>query len=142
MDLFDRMLELSAQGYYCAQILMILALELEGKENSDLIRAVSGLNGGLGFSGQLCGALTGGCCLLGYFTGKGEDEEIEDPDSSRMIKELVSWFEENIGNAYGGCRCDEILEGNPANKMQRCPEVVEGVFTKCLELLQEKNLPG
>lgn len=142
MDLFDRMLELSSQGYYCAQILMILALEMEGKENPDLIRAVSGLNGGLGFCGELCGALTGGCCLLGYFTGKGEKEEIEDPDSSHMIKELVNWFKENIGSAYGGCRCEEILEGNPANKMQRCPEIVEGVFTKCLELLQEKNLPG
>lgn len=40
MDLFDRMLELSGQGYFCAQILMILALESEGKEDPDLIRAV------------------------------------------------------------------------------------------------------
>lgn len=31
MDLFDRMLELSGQGFYCAQILMILALESEEK---------------------------------------------------------------------------------------------------------------
>lgn len=136
------MLELSGQGYYCAQILMILAMEIEGKENPDLVRAMSGLNGGLGFSGQVCGALTGGCCLLGYFTGKGEAEEMEDPDSAQMIQSLVAWFEENIGNVYGGCRCDDILEGNPVNKMQRCPEVVEGVFTKCLELLQEKNLIG
>lgn len=142
MDLFDRMLELSSQGYYCAQILMILALEMEGKEDPDLIRAMSGLNGGLGFSGKLCGALTGGCCLMGYFTGKGEAEEIEDPDSASLIQELVRWFEENIGSTYGGCTCDDILEGNPMNKMQRCPEVVEGVFAKCLELLKEKNIVG
>ena len=67
MELFDRMLELSGQGFYCAQILLILALEAEGKENPDLVRAMSGLNGGLGFSGNVCGALTGGCCLLGHF---------------------------------------------------------------------------
>ena len=72
MELFDRMLELSGQGFYCAQILMILALESEGKEDPDLIRAMSGLNGGLGFSGRVCGALTGGCCFLGCFCGKGE----------------------------------------------------------------------
>ena len=41
MDLFDRMLELSGKGYYCAQILLILALESEGKEDPDLIRAMS-----------------------------------------------------------------------------------------------------
>lgn len=142
MDLFDRMLELSGRGYYCAQIILILAMELEGKEDPDLIRAMSGLNGGLGFSGNLCGALTGGCCMLGYFTGKGEDEEIEDPDSGAMIRELVSWFQQEIGGMYGGCLCSDILEGNPMNKMQRCPQVVEGVFTKCMELIQEKGLPG
>ena len=43
MDLFDRMLELSGQGFYCAQILMILALESEEKEDPDLVRAMGGL---------------------------------------------------------------------------------------------------
>lgn len=140
MDLFDRMLELSSQGFYCAQILMILALESEGKEDPDLIRAMSGLNGGMGFSGNVCGALTGGCCFLGYFCGKGEAEEMEDPQASAMIQELIQWFQENIGATYGGCDCNHILEGNPANKMQRCPEVVEGVFNKCVEILQEHGV--
>lgn len=142
MDLFDRMLELSSQGFYCAQILMILALESEGKEDPDLIRAVSGLNGGLGFTGHVCGALTGGCCLLGYFLGKGEVEEIENPEAADMIRQLVEWFEERIGGQYAGCSCQDILEGNPVNKMQRCPEVVEGVFRKCMEILQEHGVLG
>lgn len=137
MELFDRMLELSGQGFYCAQILMILALESEGKEDPDLIRAMSGLNGGLGFSGRVCGALTGGCCLLGYFCGKGEAEELEDPDASAMIRELVEWFEESMEEAYGGSSCSQILDGDPGNKMRRCPQIVEGVFEKCLEILQE-----
>ncbi|MGN1142760.1 MAG: DVU_1555 family C-GCAxxG-C-C protein [Oliverpabstia sp.] len=140
MDLFDRMLELSNQGFYCAQILMILALELEGKENPDMIRAMSGLNGGLGFTGQTCGALTGGCCFLGYFMGKGEAEEMEDPNSSAVIGQFVEWFEENIGKMYGGCSCQNILEGNPMNKIQRCPQIVEEVFRKCIDLLQKNGV--
>ena len=137
MELFDRMLELSGQGFYCAQILMILALESEGKEGPDLIRAMGGLKGGLGFSGRVCGALTGGCCLLGYFCGKGEAEELEDPDASAMIRELAEWFEESMEEAYGGSSCAQILDGDPGNKMRRCPQIVEGVFEKCLEILQE-----
>ena len=109
MDLFERMLELSGQGFYCAQILMILALESEEKEDPDLIRAMSGLNGGLGFSGRVCGALTGGCCFLGYFLGKGEAEELEDPEASILIQKLADWFEEWTKSRYGGCTCREIL---------------------------------
>ena len=98
---------------------------------------MSGLNGGLGFSGRVCGALTGGCCLLGYFCGKGEAEELEDPDASAMIRELAEWFEESMKEAYGGSSCAQILDGDPGNKMRRCPQIVEGVFEKCLEILQE-----
>ena len=36
-ELYMGMLELSSKGYYCSQILMKLILDLEGKENTDLI---------------------------------------------------------------------------------------------------------
>ena len=91
MDLFDRMLELSGQGFYCAQILMILALESEEKEDPDLIRAMGGLNGGLGFSGRVCGALTGGCCFLSYFLGKGEAEELDLLAEAAAAPEELDW---------------------------------------------------
>ena len=93
----------------------------------------------MGFSGRTCGALTGGCCLLGYFIGKGEAEELEDPDAAAMIRELVEWFEEVMGETYGGCSCEQILDGDPGNKMRRCPRIVEGVFEKCLEILQKNG---
>ena len=140
MELFDRMLELSGQGFYCAQILLILALEMEGKEDPDLIRAMGGLNGGMGFTGNVCGALTGGCCLLGYFGGKGEVEELEAPELSALIGELIDWFRASVGETYGGCNCKDILENDPSNKLKRCPEVVESVFEKCVELLTEHGL--
>lgn len=48
-DVFGRMLELSRKGYFCAQILMQLALDAEGKDCPELIRAMGGLNAGIGF---------------------------------------------------------------------------------------------
>ena len=140
MDLFDRMMEWSGQGFYCAQILMLLALEAEEKEDPDLIRAVGGLNGGLGFSGRTCGARTGGCCFLSYFLGKGEAEEIEDPEAAGLIKRLADWFEETVTEQYGGSSCREVLAGDPGNKARRCPEIVEAVYLKCLELLGEAGV--
>ena len=55
MDLFDRIMELSRCGYFCGQILAILLLETLGEEDPGFVRAMGGLNGGVGFSGDVCG---------------------------------------------------------------------------------------
>lgn len=136
MDLMERMLKLSQEGYYCAQILLILALESDGKENPDLVRAMGGLNGGLGNAGTICGCLTGGACFLSYFTGKGEADELPHPDSDAMIREFLSWFQ-SYTREYGGTDCTSILEGDPRNKIQRCPILMEAVLEKCMTLLEE-----
>ena len=112
MDVFDRLLELSREGYYCAQILLLLALESEGKENPDLIRAMGGLNGGIGNTGNVCGALTGGACFLSYYAGKGEADELPDPACDDMIRELADWFAEYTAE-YGGPSCSAVLTSSP-----------------------------
>lgn len=136
MDPMERMLELSQQGFYCAQILLILALESEGKENPDLVRAMGGLNGGLGNSGGICGCLTGGACFLSYYAGKGEEDELAHPDGDAMIQELTQWFREYTAE-YGSPDCKNILEGDSRNKIQRCPILMEAVLEKCMALLEE-----
>ena len=136
MDLMERMLELSRQGYFCAQILLLMALESEGKEDPDLIRAMGGLNGGLGSTGGICGCLTGGACFLSYYAGKGEEDELPHQHCDAMIAALSQWFEDYTAE-YGGWDCRRILEGDERNKLQRCPRVVEATLDKCMELLEE-----
>ncbi len=135
MDLMERMLELSRQGYYCAQILLILALESEGKENPDLVRAMGGLSGGLGNCGEICGCVSGGACFLSYFAGKGEPDELPHPDCDAMIGELVGWFRAYTAE-YGGMDCRRILAEDGRNKIQRCPMMMEAVLEKCMEILE------
>ena len=134
-DTFMRMLELSQAGFYCSQILLILALEAQEKENPDLIRAMSGLIGGMGFSGKTCGALTGGTCLLGLYAGKGCVEEMEDSRLNDMVKELVTWFEQECCAPYDSMDCFAILENNPANRQVRCPQLVLNTLAKAEEIL-------
>jgi len=139
MDMFDRMLELARQGFFCAQIMMVLALEAEGKEDADLVRALGGLSEGLGFTGDVCGALSGGCCLISYFAGKGEPDEMEHPEFRAMTAELIEWFK-GYTEEYGGHACNCILAGDPKNRMQRCPGLIQAVFEKCMELLGERGV--
>ncbi len=139
MSNLERMRELKQQGFFCSQILMTLGLELQGKENPELIRAMNGLAGGLGFTGETCGALTGGACLLGVYAGKGTPSEEENVRLNFMIEDLVKWFKQDYGQDYGGIRCETILSGAPNAQTTRCPTMVAGTFQKVKELLVENG---
>jgi len=134
-----RMIQLAGQGFYCSQILLFMGLEAQGKSNPDLIRTMSGLAGGLGFTGDTCGALTGGACLLGLYAGRGTLDEPEDERLNLMISELVDWFSEEYGNLYGGTRCEIILGDDPGNRAARCPNLVLGTYEKAKALLLENG---
>lgn len=134
-----RMVELAQKGFYCSQILLQLGLEAQGKENPDLIRTMAALAGGLGFSGDVCGALTGGACLLGLFAGRGTAEEEEDPRLNIMVNDLLDWFSEEYGHTYGGIHCENILGDDPRNRSVRCPSLVMGVHEKVKALLADSG---
>ena len=123
-DRQERMMKLALQGFGCSQILVKMALDAQGRSNPELVRAVSGLHGGLGFSGKLCGALTGGCCVLALHAGRGTPEESEDPRLNLMINALVEWFEQEYKPQYGGIDCDNILNDDARTKLSRCPAIV------------------
>jgi len=136
-----RMMELAQQGFHCSEILLFTGLEAQGKVNPDLIKAMSALAGGIGFSGEACGALTGGACLLGLYAGRGAAEQEEDPRSKVMIQELVDWFSQKYGQAYGGIRCREITEDDPNVAPTRCPRIVAAVHKKVKSLLSDNGIP-
>jgi C_GCAxxG_C_C family probable redox protein len=139
MEDTDRMRELKEQGFLCSQIILILGMELQGKENPDLIRSMHALAGGIGFTGETCGALTGGACLLGLYAGKGTPEQEDNPRLTFMLEDLVKWFKQEYGQIYGGIRCEEILNGKPQNMGTRCPTMVMGTWQKVKELLVENG---
>lgn len=139
MDEILRMLELSGQGFHCSQILMSLGLEAQGKSNPDLIRAMAGLAGGVGFCGETCGALTGGACLIALYAGRGTPDEEDHPRLNLMISELVEWFTQEYTACYGGILCKEILGDDPKNQLERCPDIVKRTYEAVKSLLVENG---
>jgi hypothetical protein len=119
---------LSAEGYCCSQIMVKMGLDAKGDENPELLDAVAGLCGGL-YSGLCCGILTGAACLLSLYDKKKA--------ASQMIPKLVEWFEKTYVPSCGGISCDQILDDNPMNKLERCPTMMVETFEKCRELLAE-----
>ena len=131
-----RVMDLAMKGYQCSQILMALALEAQGKENEDLLRAMSGLLGGMA-CGKTCGALTGGCSVLGFYAGWGTPNTEADERLAAMLADFVEWFECEFKQRYGGIECAEIVGGDMRNKMARCPGIVTESFARLKQILAE-----
>ena len=131
-----QMLRLGSAGYSCSQILIQLALDVRGEENPALVRSMAGLAYGCGGGKGSCGALTGGCCLLALFAGKGDDTERESDRLPLMLNEMSDWFESQVGNQYGGTMCETITgEDGPAAAQERCGAIVGDTFAKAMEIL-------
>ncbi|MCR5846317.1 MAG: C-GCAxxG-C-C family protein [bacterium] len=136
----QRVVDLNKEGYNCAQIMSIATLEQEGLENVGFVRAMGGLNDSTGHSKMTCGALTSACCIISYFAGKGEDDELEDDDFQEMLGELADWFAERYTNKYGGFRCCDMLHDNYDNRIFVCPEAIGSAYAKAIELLDDRGL--
>lgn len=140
MDLMERIMDLSQCGWFCSQILAILMNETTGNSNPELVKALGGLNGGVGYSQGCCGCMTGGCCIISSVTGKAEDTGYESPEHKSALGEFTEWFKEEMMVNYGGIDCCDITKGNPANRLETCPQIIADTYMKCMEILQERDL--
>lgn len=133
-DILFKMLELSARGYCCSQIMLLLALDNLDRENPDLVRAMAGLC--LGSGGGVCGVLPAAACLIALYAGKGEEQETENEKMALMLAELNDWFGEYASAKYTGIKCEEILGETPNHPdMSRCGELVADTYLKVMALL-------
>ncbi len=143
-DTIMRLLPLQAKGYPCSQMMMIMALEEQGRENPPLVRAMAGLAKGLGDSSGSCGAMGGGACVLALYAGKGGDDEQALEAFKPMLAELNEWFAEQT-KEYGGSLCHEITE-NKAGSVEmapRCGQLIADTYDKVMQLLVEHGIdPG
>lgn len=134
MDALERIMELHRQGLYCAQIMVQLGLDMEGRENPELVQAVRGLCGGFAWSGGPCGVLSGGVCLLSLVA-----RDLEADERIRLIGEFHEWFRERT-RQYGGENCENIERGDPQNMLTICPGIIIDAYAKCAELLEDRGL--
>ncbi len=129
-----RVAELLLDDFKCSHILMRLALEAQGRDDPDLVRAMSGLALGMG-QGFNCGALSAGCCVIGYYAGRGGDGESEHPELGAMLDDFAGWFNAAATGQYGSIDCAGIMKFDEALKHQRCPALIIATWEKIKETL-------
>lgn len=124
---------LRGRGYCCSQIMALMFLENRDEKDDFLVRAMGGLCNGVGDSGEVCGCLSGGACIVSLAAGKGSDEETAHEELPVMLFELTQWFGERTSGPYGGMRCDQILAHSPDKRA--CLDLVVETYERVLSIL-------
>ena len=88
----------------------------------NLIEAISALCGDVDCE-KPCGVLTAAQCLLHLADPKTGPENAAD---------LEDWFED----AFGDKICSNLMEGQPINKVEKCPVITEETIKYVFEILE------
>ena len=139
-DELEKIFDYYHDGYQCAQVLLLYALEAQGIDNPDLVRAMGGLNRGMSNYRSVCGSLSGGLCLLSYFAGKGSPKETANPGYDEMAAVLYDWVLKDNDDTGGSPMCMDLLENDLSQRARVCPLLISRTFQKCLEILERKEL--
>jgi len=133
---------LSAKGYCCSQVLALLILSAQGKENEDFVRSLAGLCHGIGQSGSTCGILTGGCCVLSYLVGPETENDPGAGAAQIVFEEYVDWFNDTCAEKWGSTLCSDILdEDNPSGPNKKhCRELLASAWIRILGILTMHNI--
>lgn len=137
-DLLQDIMDLFQEGYYCAQILAILVFEDQGIESEEVIQAMSGMTGGMGFAGEACGILTGGAAVLGRLYGPTEDA-MGNPRLQALVSEYVDFFRKEIADPYGGPSCAQILADEPENQWLRCGKLLAKAYEGLSNIIEAEE---
>lgn len=140
----------------CSQCVCAAFKETYGFPGEDVIKAGTGMGGGIGLTGYACGALTGAVMIISSQGGReySDLEQMIPKEFYRMVKDLCERFERE----YESIQCREIQKkllgrsfdlwdeeeyqafiaaGGPHEK---CPEVVKKAAKWTAEILEENNL--
>jgi C_GCAxxG_C_C family probable redox protein len=95
-------------GYNCAQAILYAYGPDLGLDGETALKVATGLGGGMGGRGEICGAVTGGILALGLKYGRGGQEEKSVAQRAyQKTGELMAAFE----RVHGTCTCRVLLDG-------------------------------
>ncbi len=140
----------------CAQSVVAGLLDALGIEEEGVFKAASGLADGIGLTGDgSCGALTGGCMVLGLLFGrerKDHRDMMKPMRSYLLCKELHDHFVETwgssrcydiqkrlMGRTYNMYDPRELQEAFRSGMVEHCSEVVGRAARRVAELIEKER---
>ena len=149
-EMREKAIDLFKQRLHCSQVLAMVGLEKLGISDPSVIKAMGAFGGGIGGTGNICGALVGATSVIGVLYSRSSLEEKENPRMWAASKAVMKNFE-TLTASCGGINCCQIARvdwmdrdqvkdfyTNPESRRQQCIDLV-GETAKALgELLEQE----
>jgi len=149
-EMRDKAIDLFTKRMHCSQVLAMIGLEKLGVNDPSVIKALGAFGGGIGGTGNICGALVGAVSVIGSLYSRSSLDEKENPRMWAATKTVMKQFEE-LTAAHGGINCCQIARvdwmdrdqvkdfyGNPESRRQHCITVVGETARALGELLEQE----
>lgn len=115
----DKACELHRLGYNCAQCVALAFTDVTGLDEATTARVAAGLGGGVGATGEICGALTGATIAEGLLHFNSPTDK---PAINARVKDVCSQFAALNG---GMVRCRDLK----GKEKKPCMELIEEAIT-------------
>jgi len=131
---------------YCSEaVVKTIRDNLAPDMPESLIAAASGFPGGVGGSGCICGAVSGGVIVLGYLFGRTGPSTAADPKIQNAMK-LAGELQESFRKAHKGVLCCHIhtkgLDMAKGENVPQCTAFTGEAACKTAEIVaRELGLP-
>jgi C_GCAxxG_C_C family probable redox protein len=106
MDRVEQAVNRFNSGFNCSQSVFSAFSEDLGLETEKAFKIATAFGGGMGHTGETCGAVTGAFMAIGLKYGK---TEASDNPAKEKTYSLVTEFSRRFKDIYGSVRCTELL---------------------------------
>lgn len=124
----------------CAEVVLLAINETcgGGLGEDDVLRLTGGFCGGIGNSGNTCGALNGAVMGLGLFLGRRSRMDRRSSENEAAAKTLVEEFEKSHGHLL----CRELTTGLPRSaRKEHCAGITARTAALAARIIQEHTIP-
>jgi len=110
---------------------LLATMEHLGKRGDWFPGVASGFGGGIGRTGQVCGAISGAVIAAGWAHGKGSTDEDRD-----LLYDFSGCLVRSFTSRFGTTACRELIGFDLGDPEDRAGALASGVFTeKCVSFV-------
>ncbi|MBI4843025.1 MAG: C_GCAxxG_C_C family protein [Nitrospirae bacterium] len=134
MNRADTATALFKDGHDCSQTLLAVFGDVTGMDKETALKLGSAFAGGIGKTGETCGAVTGALMVIGLVHGSADPR---DKDTREKLYELVNGFIRKFREMNASTLCREIIGHDIKLIGSLSSEERKEVHKKCVKSVEE-----